>query len=146
MFNISDLFPTLILGHMIGDYLFQNKWMAMNKSASSFKCFIHCLIYTISVSVTTYPILHGWLWSGIVFISHYPIDRWSLADKWLDLINGRSLRDFMDNGKKDIPLALDFDNYHILRGGFTAFVYAVTDNTIHIVLLWYAAKFLMVWA
>jgi hypothetical protein len=65
------------------------------------------------------------------------VDRWSLADKWLDFINSRSLRDFLANGKTDIPQELDADNYHALRGGFTAFVYAVADNTIHLVTMYY---------
>jgi hypothetical protein len=57
-------------------------------------------------------------------MTHFPVDRWSLADRWLNLIDGRSLRDYLFNGKKDIPSSMDFENYHALRGGFTAVVYA----------------------
>jgi hypothetical protein len=132
-----DFFPALLMGHLTGDFLLQSKWMALNKSGSSFKCAVHCLIYTLAVSATTYPIIRGWEWSLFIFVSHFPIDRWSLADKWLDLINGRSLPDFIKNGKSSIPKELDFENYHALRAGFTAVVYTVADNTMHLLIMYY---------
>lgn len=140
---MDDFFATLILGHLLGDYVLQNKWMAMNKSASTLKCAIHCMIYTAAVTATTWSTLHGWAWTGLIFASHFPIDRWSLADKWLDVINGRSLRDFLTNGKQDIPAQMDVENYHALRGGFTAIVYTMVDNTMHLFLMWYGALLTM---
>ncbi len=140
---MNEFFATLVIGHLIGDFLLQNKWMAMNKSGNSLKCAVHCLVYTAAVTATTWPSIHGWQWSLLVFLSHFPVDRWSLADKWLDLINSRSLRDFMINGKREIPNHLDADNYHALRGGFTTFVYVAADNTIHLALMYYGAKLLM---
>lgn len=137
-----DLFGPLVLGHLVGDYLLQNKWMAMNKSASSWRCLVHCLLYTASVVGLTWPVLHGGSWTIAIFASHYPIDRWSLADKWLDLIGGRSMEDFMANGKKGIPDFVEQGNYWALRSGFTAVVYTVTDNTLHLLILWCVALFL----
>ncbi len=136
---MAKIFIGILLGHLVGDFLLQNKWMAVNKSASNFKCFVHVTLYTLSVMLFT---VFDWRWAVVIFVPHYLIDRYSLADKWLDLINGRSLRDFIINGKKDIPPNLDSDNYRVLRGGFTALVYAVTDNTMHLICLWYGAKLL----
>lgn len=138
----TDFFPQLILGHFIGDFLLQNKWMAMNKSASNWKCAVHCALYTLAVTATTYPTIFSFQWSIFVFLTHFPVDRWSWADKWLDLINGRSLRDFIISGKHGIPKEYDFENYHCLRGGFTSVVYTVADNTIHLILMWYGYKLL----
>ena len=45
--------------------------------------------------------------------------------------------------QKDIPKELDAENYHALRGGFTALVYAAADNTLHLVTMYYGAKLLM---
>lgn len=138
------MLENLIFGHLVGDYLLQNKWMAMNKSASTLKCLIHCMIYTIVVGLFTYSITgFNLYWILIIFLSHFPIDRWSLADKWLMLINGRSLKDFLENGYKNIP-ETGFDekkNYHVLRGGFSALVYTVVDNTMHLLLMYYGYKF-----
>jgi hypothetical protein len=139
-------FDFILLGHLIGDYLFQNKWMAMNKNASHFKCFVHCIIYTLTLCVVTLPVIKNWWWPFIVFASHYPIDRWGLADRWMLFIKGRSLADYMENGHKDIPFEkwnIKAENYHVLRGGFTAVVYTVVDNTMHLVLMllgWWLIK------
>lgn len=123
--------------------------MAVNKSASNFKSLIHCLIYTTTVLIFTigfwYPHTSTFsiAWACIIFASHFPIDRWSLADKWLHLIEARSLKDFMKNGHWNSPKGLTFlevRNYHMLRGGFTAIVYTVADNTMHLLLMWGGAQ------
>lgn len=154
-----NVFDFILIGHLIGDYLFQNKWMAMNKSASHFKCFVHSAIYTLTLCVVTLPVIQSLWWPVIVYASHYPIDRWSLADKWLKLIGGRSLEDFLEKGHENIPRENlsglltsslgfggrdnEYENYHALRGGFTAVVYTVVDNTMHLILMllgWWLIK------
>ena len=147
----NDFFATLVLGHLVGDYLLQNKWMAMNKSGNWYTCFIHCMIYTATVSLFTYGSIHTfysfWLWPLAIFATHFPIDYWSLADKWLDFIEGRSIKDFLKRGHDDLgPMTVnmpDTRNHHILRGGFTALVYATADNTMHLVLMYWAAKLIL---
>jgi len=126
---------------MVGDFLFQNKWMALGKGEDSLKCLVHCLIYTATVGLFTN---YNPYWMAVVFLSHYPIDRWSLGEVWLKFINGRSLGDFIRNGKKDIPMDLSnadlWDNYITLRGSFSALVYAAVDNTMHLLLMYYGYK------
>jgi hypothetical protein len=71
-------------------------------------------------------------------LSHFPIDRWSLADKWLKLINGRTLKGFLEHGEEGLEdfYSVEFkQNYRILRGGFAALVYCVVDNTFHLILM-----------
>jgi hypothetical protein len=144
-----SFFVALLFGHLVGDYVLQNNWMAMNKSASDFKCLVHCLIYTAAVVLFTmhcFPLMMLLGWVVAVFMSHYFIDRYSLADKWLRLIRSRSITEYLLNGHKnlkvfDSPMG-SFDeeeelhNYHALRGGLTALVYAVTDNTFHLLLMY----------
>lgn len=130
-----DFFSMLILGHLTGDFLLQNKWMAMNKQGSTWKCGVHCLIYTLSVVSFTWVYIKNIWWVPIVFLSHFIVDRWALADKWLELIDSRSLKDFIRFGKCYIPMEFDRENYHALRAGFTALVYTIADNTIHILLM-----------
>lgn len=149
---MAEFFPNLILGHLVGDYLFQNKWMALSKGNSSWRCFVHCLVYTVTVvSFTWCSLKADWRWILLVFLAHFVVDRWSLADKWLDLIGGRSLCDFKQKGHLEVPRNPDFTsrgdnewkNYWCLRGGFTALVYAVADNTMHLVLMYYGG--LLIW-
>ena len=158
---MTDLFINLLFGHFIGDFFLQPKNMAVKKGASNLVAFLHVLIYTIAVLSFTVPFcFHDfnlksyYLWVFIIFVPHYLIDRYSLADKWLNLINGRSLEDFYWHGHKNIPSAFDLEkainfkeedratksNYHILRGGFTCVVYVVVDNVTHLICLWYGAK------
>ena len=65
-----------LIGHLIGDYLLQNDWMAQGKKRSHWPCFIHVAIYTAAVMVFTW---WPW-WSAIaVFVPHYLIDRWQFV-------------------------------------------------------------------
>lgn len=67
----------IILGHLIGDYLLQNDWMALNKKKNSFigylSCYIHSFIWTISVCIFLDGfILHKFM---LLLFSHYIIDK-----------------------------------------------------------------------
>jgi hypothetical protein len=135
-----NVFDFILIGHLVGDYLFQNKWTAMNKSASHFKCFVHSIVYTLTLCIITLPVIRSWWWPFIVFLSHFPIDRWGLADKWLKFVRGRSLEGFLAQGRENVPEGVDSGLYIDLRGGFTALVYTVVDNTMHLILMllgWY---------
>lgn len=147
---MHSFFASLVLGHLVGDFLLQGKWMAINKSKSTPVCLLHCVIYTGAVTLATWPFIHGWQWSLLIFLSHFPIDRWSLADRWLQVINGRSNMDFIKSGHKDIPnppwpydsVEMFRKNYYTLKGGFTAVVYVVVDATMHLVLMYYGVNLL----
>lgn len=125
---MTDIFARIVLGHLTGDFLFQSKNMALKKSEAGIKgilwCTFHCLIYTISVCLflwTIDPVI-----VGLVFLSHWPIDRWSLGSKWLKLIGGR---DF-------VTAYFSKEKYHEIDLAFSCLVYAVVDNTMHLILLW----------
>lgn len=141
-----NFFIALLMGHLFGDFMFQNKWMAMNKSGKWFPALVHCIIYSLTVAIFTFYFTHSWfIWPIIVFATHFPIDYWSIADKWLWLIGGRDMNGFYLYGHRDIPKDLDYDgisrelNYRMLRGGFTCVVYTVVDNTMHLALMLGAA-------
>jgi hypothetical protein len=48
-----NLFVLAILGHFVGDYLFQNQWMATEKSfpgeRGHWACSVHVFLYTVAV-------------------------------------------------------------------------------------------------
>jgi hypothetical protein len=125
-------FELLILGHFVGDYLIQNSWMALNKTKKWLPLLVHVALYTLSVCLFTavFTGFNPW-WILVVFLSHLFIDRWSLADKYLELTGSRSLKMFFDKDKVwdcRIPEIA-------LTGGFSAFVYVVVDNTMHVLLM-----------
>jgi len=122
----------IILGHLVGDYLLQSKKMALEKTEKSFRgievCTYHSLYYTVSffvINLFNKDILHPII-SLLLFLSHFFIDRYSLGAKWLKLINGR---DFVK--EFDSP-----DKYRDIHLGFAILVYAVVDNTIHLLVAW----------
>lgn len=129
----------ILLGHLIGDYLLQNNWMALGKSKHNglgwFTCLVHCLLYTMAVCVTTWNF--DILWVLLVFASHFFIDKFGLPEKYLKMINGRSLERFMENPENSI-----YTPHVGLRAGFNVFVFVVVDNTMHLLLMWYGWQFL----
>ncbi len=90
------IFTWLVLGHLIGDWMLQNDWMARDKRGRwwSNQCIIHCLVYSITILVV------AWLSSGraltleqvyllfsIIFFSHWLIDGFNLASHWGRIVN-----------------------------------------------------------
>lgn len=130
----SVMFTRIVLGHLVADYLLQSKTMALKKSAKGINgiiwCTSHSLIYTATICLFLWRI--DWLVALLVFISHWPIDRWSLASKWLKLIKGR-----------DILVAYNSkEEYREIDLSFSCLVYAVADNTMHLVILWIMSRWL----
>ena len=72
-----------IYAHLIGDYLFQNDWMALNKKKSSWACLLHVMTYQIPFYFT------GLLWWQIALIGlqHFIQDRTQFV-VWLMKIKG----------------------------------------------------------
>lgn len=105
-----------LLGHLVGDYLLQTDWQAVNKKKPGLigwvACLIHCITWTVSVLIFT-----DW-WSPklvvLIFLSHIVLDRTQLVKVFLKIAR-----------KKD-----DF------------WLIIVCDNTIHLVFLWLIAKYL----
>ena len=84
-----------LISHLFGDFVFQNDWMAINKNKYTSKgwlaCFIHCLVYSLFFfGQATFIQL------GFIFLSHFLIDKFSLAKKWTELfkVGARMPRDF----------------------------------------------------
>ena len=128
----------LLLGHLVGDYLLQTSWMAINKSKYNLvgwlAALVHCIIYTLSICVLMNN--YDLLWVGAVFLSHFPIDKFSLGEVWMKYIKGYSLKNFLINKSSGRFIPNNSNREEIVQGGFLTFVYILTDNTIHLLLMW----------
>lgn len=158
--NLDDLrltfFQALLIGHFLGDFVFQNTWMASQKKARYLPCLVHCVIYTFFVCAMTS--WNAW-WALAVFLSHFPIDKFGLVDMWLKATRSRSPSEYIEKGhvlspatvnklcRDDGPVNLGFrgSNLIALQGGYTAFVSTVVDNFFHIILMLLAARYLVGW-
>lgn len=129
----------LLCGHMVGDYVLQNGWMAKNKAngllfftaydpdsdstifhqemIGHLACTVHCFLYTLAVWTFSWQ----WMpWWGplVCFLAHWPVDRFRLAYRWM--VSTSWHKDFATG-----PLA----PWSII----------VVDNTIHLVALYLIA-------
>lgn len=117
-------FSQFILGHLLGDFVAQPKWMAIQKGQAGWRgawiCTIHVLIYTLCVALLT-DVWNLWALMAIA-VPHWVIDRISLAKIHLKILGGRT------------PWNLDEDDP--FDPAFTAIMYTVVDATIHLLFLY----------
>ena len=102
-----NLFSWLLVGHVVGDYLFQIRWMAENKSRKFLPLLVHSAVYTVIVAL--FALLTGGLtWQGIalIFIAHLILDQRKFLEFWARTITSTSQIEWL-------KIALD-QSWHIL--------------------------------
>ena len=155
--NFLYYFAAAVLGHFVGDYTFQNQWMATEKSypgkRGHIACTVHVLCYTLAVALFT-----GWhpLFLLAVAVPHWIIDRWSLATYILKFKNGYDLHGVWEKAPlcaanativpeeyfPKIRAAEEAKLIHnVWKVAFAAPVYIFNDNTLHWVCLWFTVKY-----
>ena len=83
---------SLLLGHLLGDYIFQNDWQAQKNQFTLIgyiACFVHCCLYTFACFLTCWWFLPYWAYP-VIGLTHFPIDKWRLANFWMKNISGQS--------------------------------------------------------
>jgi hypothetical protein len=99
-----NAFGWLLVGHLIGDWLLQNDWMASGKKQSFFSLagMTHFGLYTVVITSMLW-IFCGSGQSGTfylaagatVFFSHWLIDATSIVERWMKFYGQDPTRDFM---------------------------------------------------
>ena len=105
-----------LVGHLVGDYLAQNDWMALNKKKSTLHCAVHCSIWTACV------VFFAWwpLWTAIpLFVTHFVQDRTNVIAWWMDFVGQKQFR----------------------IGACAPWSIIVVDNVWHIIAIWVVSKF-----
>ncbi|WP_246943902.1 DUF3307 domain-containing protein [Bacillus pinisoli] len=80
-------FDFLLIGHLIGDFLFQTSWMAQYKATRWIPLLSHVTVYTIIVAI--FGFLSGGIsiWGiVIIFIGHIILDRKTFVTYWVENI------------------------------------------------------------
>lgn len=106
------------VGHLTGDYILQNDYLAIGKKKSSLICAAHCAIWTACVCL-----LAGWpspLAIAILFITHFAQDRGSVVSMWMDAIGQKSFRQ-----------------------NLAPWSSIVVDNVLHIITIWAVWRFVI---
>ena len=81
-----------LLGHLVGDFLLQNDWMAQGKKKHPLPAVVHCLLYTAAIWLFT-----GWglAWLAVVFVTHLYIDTTNVVPVFMGWIGQTQFRDRM---------------------------------------------------
>jgi hypothetical protein len=102
------------LGHLVGDYLLQNDWMALNKKSRVFPCLVHAALWTASVLFFS-----GWppsVWLSLVlFVPHFLQDHTQVVKWWMTRVSGQT---------------------QFATGPCAPWSMIVVDNVFHLVALW----------
>jgi len=130
---MKETLTLAIIGHLVGDYLLQNDWMALGKKKSSLICSIHCLVWTLTVMffagwfgiedagyATEKYWFKGWVFV-FLFVTHFIQDRTQIVRFWMTQINSQPK--FVEP-----PMA--------------PWSLIVVDNVWHIVQIWFAWRFI----
>ena len=134
----------MVLGHLVGDYLLQNQWMALNKSKNTMLGWIAAFVHAVSYTCAVCLIMWNWdpLWIILVFNSHFWIDKFALGERYKKLIGSSTLKEFVHRHEQGLDSIHIYDDKpeitrrEIIEGGFAALTYTITDNTMHILLMW----------
>jgi hypothetical protein len=129
----------IIASLWIADYFLQSKEMAIKKAERSREglvlCLRHCNIYaiftTLLVSTSNTSIIQAITVYIIAFVTHFAIDRYYLAQKWLDIIKGRNFFEEYQTLHKKTP------QIELITIPFACIVYVIVDNGMHIMAMWY---------
>lgn len=130
-YSMNDTLTCAIVGHLVGDYLLQNDWMAQNKKHEDLPCAVHCFLWALAVCLFA-----GWSWyiGFLLFWLHYIQDRtnivaWWMRLKWKDQYRFMQCDDFDLTDMRVIP-------------GLGPWSIIVVDNVWHIVTIWAVWRFI----
>ena len=104
-----------IIAHLIGDYILQTHWMAVNKVNKLWIATLHAFCYTIPFLFVTQSLLA----LMVIFVTHAIIDRYRIAMYITRLKNWH----FKGNGyPEDTPIWL------------SVWLIIIMDNTLHLII------------
>lgn len=141
---MGELIFVIMIGHFIGDYFFQPRWISLYKKNNNVQgysvCTFHCLLYTIIVYLCTF--LTDYDMTGVVFsmifMSHFIIDKYGIIEWWLKTTDTRS----WDTYIRHLGWKQPMNKFQVVSTSFGAIVYVVADNTAHILLMYIIVKFM----
>lgn len=134
-----------LLCHLIGDYIFQSPYMALNKNNKTIPCLIHCILYTLPFLFLTSDVLALFL----IFATHFIEDRFYFMRYVVWLKNHLNPK-FKYFPFDKCSVTGYYDDWH---GGneyekevqpkfITTWIYIISDNTYHLACNFLILKYL----
>lgn len=105
-------FEILLIAHLIGDFLFQTEWMALNKAKKWLPLIVHSSVYTIIIWIFAVFFTPGLSLTGIllIFAGHLILDRRGFIYFW-------------------------FRRVQMVTGDKSSWLMIVTDQVFHLILI-----------
>jgi len=66
---MTDIFPLVLAGHLLGDFVAQTDWQAMNKEANWWADISHTIVYHLVMSALILPFWFTWQAAALITIS-----------------------------------------------------------------------------
>ena len=114
-----------IVGHLVGDYLLQNDWMALHKKEKLWRCAIHVVLWYFAVLTFSgwgfTEVRHGFLLGQFLVVTHFLQDHTDIVRRWMGWIGQEKFA----------------------TGPCSPWSIIVVDNVWHIVAIWVAWKWLV---
>lgn len=76
--SISKIYMEQLLLHLLGDYVTQNEWQAVNKTKNTSLGYVACLVHATLYSLP-FLFLGSMSAFSVIYISHFFIDKYRLA-------------------------------------------------------------------
>ena len=120
--------------HLIGDYLLQSDWMALNKTKCSKAAAVHAITYSLPFLIIC-PSLNAFL---VICITHFFIDRYRLARYVVFAKSRIGPKRYWHKWEacKDTGYHREVPEY------LSAWLLIACDNTIHLLINWAALTYL----
>lgn len=106
-----SVFDTLLVGHLVGDFLFQTAWMANGKKRNLVPIIVHASVYALCILVFSKNTgMLSWVDYFIIWGSHLVIDSRKPTYWWMSKVMGVS-----SEGDKEAWLTIIVDQtFHLL--------------------------------
>lgn len=115
---MGDAMFGALVGHLVGDYLLQNDWMAREKKRNDWVCNLHCSIWTFSVCWFSGAFIDLWSFT-FLYLSHMLLDRYNIVPWYMRTIGQEQF----------------------LTGPCAPWSAIVVDNVWHILSIWVVFRF-----
>lgn len=132
MWYDSSMIGAIILAHLVGDYVLQNHWMAVQKTSRWLPALAHGVTYTIPFVLITQS------WAALLVIggTHVIIDRYRLA-KYLVWARDR----VAPRGHRGSP-AVGATGNDAAPVWLSTWLMIIADNTVHLLINLAAVRYL----
>ena len=126
------LFVRMLIGHLVGDYLLQTQWQAGKKGLYSFEGWAASLVHGLSYTFAVVAFCDVWspLFALLVFLTHWPIDKFGVS---------KVVFEWSGNGPR-VFMPIQDEGMKLMLAGIQGLVYVAKDNTMHLALLFFLAR------